>query len=361
MMGMKVHRPRPGKPRRRLLAAAGVAAAASLGIAACGGGATTTGTVAPSGSNANASLTPVTVQLALVPPKMIFMGFYVAQAEGFFARNGLRVTLQGEPTGNQAVRGLAAGAGVFAAGGTDAVAAADASGGGLVAIWSYGNDDLSVIASDSVKSLSGLKGHSIGITDKSGPAYSLPVLALNSVGLSANAASYVVLGGRPALVTALASGRIQAAAFHTDDGLTLIKKDPQVHVLAQMGKVAPKWWYGAVAVKKAYAQSHPKVVTGFLTAMIQAQRWMYTHPSQTIALAIKDTQEDPSVVTQSYKIMAAAHDWVTTAGLDPAAVNFTLGQYRHDGVIPASSTINASSTIDQQYINQVLAKLGSSS
>ena len=355
MHAMRARRARSG---RGGLAAVGALAAVCLGLTACGGGSASTGTVGPSGNSGGKSLTPVTVQLALVPPKMIFMGFYVAQAEGFFTRNGLSVTLQGEPTGNQAVRGLAAGAGVFAAGGTDAVAAADANGGGLVAIWSYGADDLSVIASDSVKSLAGLKGQNIGITDKSGPAYSLPVLALNSVGLSADAAHYVVLGGRPALVTALASGRIQAAAFHTDDGLTLIQKDPKVHVLAQMSKAAPNWWYGAVAVKKAYAQAHPAVVTGFLTAMIQAQRWMYAHPAQTITLAEKYTLEAPSVVTSSYKIMTAAHDWVTGAGLDPAAVNFTLNAYRHDGVIPSSSTINASSTIDQSYINQVLAKLG---
>jgi NitT/TauT family transport system substrate-binding protein len=290
---------------------------------------------------------------------MIFMGFYVAQAEGFFARNGLQVTLQGQPTGNQAVRGLAAGAGTFAAGGTDANVAADAAGEDLVAIWSYGADDLSVIAADSVSSLAGLKGKVIGITDKAGPAYSLPVLALNSVGLQADAAQYVILGGRPALVTALASGRIQASAFHVDDGLALVQKDPHVRVLAQMNKVAPQWWYGAVSVKKSYAQSHPKVVTDFLTAMIEAQKWMYSHPAQTIALAVKDTQEDPSVVTKAYNQMAKDHDWSTDAGFTMSQVSYTINQYKHDGVIPSSSSLSAASIVDLSYINTVLSKLGS--
>jgi len=289
------------------------------------------------------------------------MGFYVAQAENFFKENGLNVTLQAEPTGAQAVRGLAAGAGVFAAGGTDGVVSADASGANMTAVWGYGKDDLSIIAADNVKSIAGLKGMNVGVSDKAGPAYSLTTLTLQSAGLSANAANWVILSGRPAMVTALAANRIQASVFHVDDGLTLIKKDPHVHVLAQMNTAAPQWWYGAVSVYKAYAQSHPKVVEAFLTAMVEAQRWMYTHPSQTIALAVKDTQEDPSVVAQSYQVMAKANDWETGSGINPADVNFTLNAYRHDGVIPPSSTLTASQVTDTTYINAVLAKLGSGS
>lgn len=314
-------------------------------------------------SQASASpttLTPVTIQLALVPPKMVFMGFYVAKAEGFFTRNGLNVTLQAQPTGNQAVRGLAAGAGVFAAGGTDALAAADAQGGNLACIWDYATDDLSIIGSSNVKTLKDLKGKTIGITDKSGPAYTLPVLALASAGLPASAAKYVVLGGRPALVTALASGKIQAAAFHTDDGLTLIKKDPSVHVLAQMSSVVPKWWYGAVAVKRDYAKAHPQVVEHLLTALVEAQRWMYTNSKQTIALSVKYTQEDPSVVAKAYSVLVKNHNWVTGSGIDPAAVNFTLTQFKKDGVIPSSSSLKASDIIDNSYIQAALKNVSSS-
>lgn len=346
--------------RRRAGAVVTAAAALCLGVSACGtGSGASNGTAVQAGSSS--SLTPVTVQLALVPPKMIFMGFYVAQAEGFFKKNGLNVTLQAQPTGAQAVRALESGAGVFAAGGTDGVASADANGANLTGIWSYGKDDLSVIAADSVKSIAGLKGVNVGVSDKAGPAYSLTALTLASAGLSTSSVNWVILSGRPALVTALASGRIQASVFHVDDGLTLIRKDPHVHVLAQMNTAAPQWWYGAVSVSKTYAQAHPKVVTEFLTAMVQAQRWMYTHASQTIALSVKDTQENPSVVAQAYHIMVKAHDWETGSGIHAADVNYTLNAYRHDGVIPPSSKLTASQVTDTTYINSVLAKLGSGS
>ena len=349
---------------RHSLGMVGILGAVCLSLAACGANspaaqsaASTTGTAPSAGSSG--AVTPITVQLALVPPKMIFLGFYVAQDQGFFARNGLNVNLVAESTGAQAVRGVVAGRGFFAAGGTDGLASADAAGGNLEGIWDYGTDDLSIIAAHSVKTIKDLSGTTIGVTDKVGPAYTLPVLALASVGLKADAARYAILGGRPALVTALASAKIQAAAFHVDDGLTVAKKDPNVHVIAEMSQVVPQWWYGAVSVDRAYAQAHPDVVKAFLTAMIQAQRWMYANPTGTIAIGVKYTREAPDIVAATYKTLSQNHNWtIDGAGLTPEDVNYTLGQYRSDGVVPPSSNISYNSIINTDYLDAVLKNLG---
>jgi NitT/TauT family transport system substrate-binding protein len=332
---------------------------AALGtISSSGAGAAASGAKL-AGAASTSKLTPIVVQLALMPPKMVFLGFYAAQDEGFYARNGLKVKLVAESTGVQAIRGMVAGEGFFAAGGTDGLAGADAGGAHLKGIWDYATDDLSIIASKNITSLKGLVGKTIGITDKVGPAYTLPVLALSTVGLKANAANYVILGGRPALVTALASNRIQAAAFHVDDGLTVVKKDPQVHIIAQMSQLVPKWWYGAVTVDQSYAQSHATVVKEFLTALIETQRWMYANPAKTIALGIKYTGFAPDVVAKSYKILSANHNWsINKAGLNPTDVNYTLGFFKTSGVVPPKSTISYKSIIDTSYLDAVLAKIG---
>lgn len=304
-------------------------------------------------------LTPIVVQLALVPPKMVFLGFYAAQDKGFYARNGLKVKLVAESTGVQAVRGMVSGHGFFAAGGTDGLATAAAAGANFKGIWNYASDDLSIIASKDVASLKDLAGKTIGITDKVGPAYTLPVLALNSVGLPASAANYAILGGRPALVTALASGQIQAAAFHVDDGLTVVKTDPSLHVLAAMSKLVPKWWYGTVLVDNAYGKAHRKVVQAFITSLIQAQRWMLANRSATIALGVKYTGFDPDVVAKSYDTLKANRNWIIDkAGMNPTNVNYTLKFFRSSGVIPKSSKISYKSIIDTSYLNAVMKKLG---
>ena len=310
-------------------------------------------------ASSNKKLTSIVVQLALVPPKMVFLGFYAAQDKGFYARNGLSVKLVAESTGVQAVRGMVSGHGFFSAGGTDGLATAAAAGAKFKGIWNYASDDLSIIASKDVATLKDLAGKTIGITDKVGPAYTLPVLALNSVGLPASASKYAILGGRPALVSALASGQIQAAAFHVDDGLTVVKKDPSVHVLAAMSKLVPKWWYGTVLVDDTYGKAHPAVVKAFVTSLIEAQRWMLANRSATIALGIKYTGFDPDVVAKSYDILKANHNWIIDkAGMNPTNVNYTLGFFRSSGVIPKSSKISYASIIDTSYLDAVMKKLG---
>lgn len=344
------------RSRRSPLAPLAILLAACLALAACSSKSspttTTTGT-------STSKPTDITIQLALMPPKMIFLGFYVAKDEGFFTRNGLNATLVPEPTGAQAVRAVAAGQGYFTAGGTDGVASADAAGANLKGLWNYGADDMSIIADSKVQTISDLVGKTVGVTDKVGPAYTLPVLALESAGLKASVASYAILGGRPALVGALASGRINAAAFHVDDGLTVVKKEPSLHVVAQMSKLVPQWWYGTTAVSASYANSHPQVVEAFLTAMIQAQRWMYANSAATIAIGVKYTKEDPAIVAQTYNVLASNHLWNTdNAGLNPTDVNYTIAAFKRFGVVPAASTISYDSIIDTHYIDNVLTKLG---
>ncbi len=310
-------------------------------------------TGATSHASAHASqLTKVTLTTALNPPKMIFMGFWVAQQEGFFRKNGLDVTIMPEQGGVQAARAVAAGDAYFEAGGTDAIAAAFAQAGNLEAIWSYGGDDLSLIADKSITSVAGLNGKTIGAGDSTGPAYELSEIALRKAGVPTKNVNVAVLAGRPALVGAMAAGQIQAAAFHIDDGLALQAQDPNVHVLASFAKVAPQYWYGAVGIPVKYGKTHSKTVVAFLTSMIEAQRWMYTHRAQVITLGVKFTGETRPIVTQSYDFLTANKLWSTGVGMTDAQVAYTLVQFQKNGIIP--TVPKASAIFNQTFINQAL-------
>ncbi|MBW4029246.1 MAG: ABC transporter substrate-binding protein [Acidobacteria bacterium] len=301
-------------------------------------------------------LTKVTVTLALDPPKMIFMGFWVAQQEGFFARNGLDVTLMPEQGGVQAARAVAAGDAYFEAGGTDAIAAAYAQAHNLEAIWSYGGDDLSLVADKSIASVAALKGKTMGAGDATGPAFELSEIALRNAHVNTKDVKIAVLNGRPALVGAMAAGAIQASVFHVDDGYTLLSKDHNVHIIASMAKVAPQYWYGAVGIPVSYGQKHRSTVVAFLTSMIEAQRWMYTHRTQTIDLSVKYTGETPAVVAKSYDYLTANKLWTTGVGMTDSQVSYTLNQYKDNGIIP--TVPKATDIFNQTFVKAALAKVG---
>lgn len=300
-------------------------------------------------------LQKITLTLALDPPKMIFMGFEVAQQEGFFQRNGLDVNILAEQGGVQAARAVAAGDAYFEAGGTDAVAASVAQNGGLISIWSYGQDDLSLLSDSNIKTVAQLKGKTIGAGDSTGPAFELGAIALRKAGIGLKQVSFAILNGRPALVGAMVAGKIQAAAFHVDDGYALLEQDKNVHILEPLYKAAPLFWYGAVGIPVSYGKTHRQVVVDFLKAMIEAQRWMYTHRTQTIALSVKDTGETPTVVAHAYDFLKANKLWTTGVGMTAAQIKWTLQQYKENGIIKRIPTV--AQIFDPSYVQQALAEL----
>jgi hypothetical protein len=100
---------------------AGAALAGALALSACGSSASSA-----SSSDPNAWAT-VNVGIALSPPKAIFFGPYVAQQEGFFAREHLHVHFISMPNGLQTELGTTAGSIDFGfSSGTDSIEAAAA-------------------------------------------------------------------------------------------------------------------------------------------------------------------------------------------------------------------------------------------
>lgn len=301
-------------------------------------------------------LTNLNVTLALVPPKMLFMGFYAAESEGFFRQEGLNVHLLPEMGGVQAQRVAAAGQAVIVAGGTDGFAALAAEHEPVEAIWNFSKSDFSLIADNSIRTIADLRGKTIGIGDATGPAYELTAIALRSAGVPLSSVHFAVLQGRPALAGALAAGKIQASVFHVDDGYTVLQESHAVHVLLPLYKTAPKYWLSGVSVSKIYARKHGEVLVHFLTALIRADRWMYTHKAATIKLAVAATQETRPVVTTSYNFFVSHQMWSTGLDLTPAEIAYTFREFKANGIIKRIPSI--SSMFDPHYAEQALAEIG---
>src|SRR5579875_311166 len=103
----------------------GLLLVATVVAAACGSPAST--------SSGSRPTTTVSVGLALQPPKLIFIGFYVARDEGFFAKHHLNVQLAGFQDGVKSLKGVAGGSVDMGATSSDDVIAAVSRGGGFKA------------------------------------------------------------------------------------------------------------------------------------------------------------------------------------------------------------------------------------
>jgi NitT/TauT family transport system substrate-binding protein len=302
-------------------------------------------------------LTTVRVGLALIPPKMTFIGFYVARDKGFFTKNGLDVKLMGEGDGVKSLRGTAAGAFDMAGTSADDVIAAAAQGGGITSVWGYAMPlDTAIVADQSVKTVADLKGKKIAITDPGGFSDIQVRAVLAMAHIPAKETSIISLPDRSAFVPSILAGRINAAPFHADDGFAAQEQDSKLHVVAAVYKALPNWWYGSVAVTNKYKAGHADTIAKFITAMIQADRWIYSHRAQTIAIGVKETQESKSAVTKAYDFLKKAHEWTVNDGLEKSRVMNTM-QYEHKlkqiPRVPAYGDV-----VDLSIVNPVLAKLG---
>jgi ABC-type nitrate/sulfonate/bicarbonate transport system substrate-binding protein len=340
------------RPRWTALAAAG--AAAALALSACGSPA---GSSTSSDPNAWAS---VNVGIALSPPKAIFFGPYVAQQEGFFAKEHLHVHFISMPNGLQTELGTTAGSIDFGfSSGTDSIEAA-AQHAPIHAIWSYGTKlDTQCIGAPGISSAKGLIGKPVGSTGTDGFSITLLQACLEPAGVHLSQVKPINMV-RSEFVPAMVAKKIDAAVFHADDAYVITHQLKGATALSSEYKVFPSWWYGGVSMLDKYGQAHKAVVIRFLTAMMLADRWMNSpaHTGALIALGTKVSGEDQPAVAYAVKFLQSAQTWPDGAGLSPAAVNYTasvLAKYKDIPSQPSYSQI-----VDPQYANAAAAKLGAS-
>lgn len=338
-----------GKWRFAVVVAAIAAMATSVGAAS----AKTDG----AGSTRAQKLIHLDVGLALIPPKMTFVGFYVAKDMGFFAKQGLDVNLEGFDGGVKSLRGVASGTVDFGATSADDVIAAATQGGGVHAVWSYEMPlDTTMVVDSSINSLSDLKGKKIGITDPGGFADVQARAVLAIAHLKPSDVQIISLPNRAALLPALVSGRINAAPFHADDGYAAQAQDSSLKPLYEVYHALPLWWYGSLAATDDYVKSNGATIKKFITAMDLADRWIYSHKAQTIAIGVKYTQESESTVSHAYDFLAKAHGWTVNTGLQHARVVSTMEHEFQFKEIPSLPSFDQVANL--ALANQVIAKIG---
>jgi ABC-type nitrate/sulfonate/bicarbonate transport system substrate-binding protein len=332
----------------------------ALALSACSSSSSSSsGAATSSGTAASANWDTVSVGIALSPPKVIFLGAYVAQQEGFFAQQHLHVNFISMPNGLQTELGTTAGSINFGfSSGTDPIEAA-AQRAPIHAIWSYGTKlDTQCIGAPGIGSAKDLVGKPVASTGTDGFSITLLQACLEPAGVHLSQVTPVQMT-RSEFVGAMTAGRISGAVFHADDAYVITHSLKGTKVLESEYQAIPQWWYGGVSMLDSYGKAHPDVVVRFLTAMMLADRWM-NNPANNAALdaiGVKETQEDPAAVAYAVNFMRNSGTWPNGTGLSPTQVNYTAGillKYKDISTQPSYTRI-----VDDSYASQALAKLGS--
>ena len=334
-----------------------LALGAMLTFAACGGSGSTSSSPSPGAGRPQ----PVSIKVALPGLKVAFSqsDIAVAQAQGYFSQEALTVSTEGLSSGVQTVQSVLAGDSDVG-GSSIEPALSGAARGGLQIIGSYA-DRLPVVmeAQPGITRPSQLKGKSLGIQPNGVGAFReiMTRMTYESAGYSQSDITYVGVSDT-GYVSALLTNKIDTAILQQEQSVDAEAKDPALHVLVDLYKEMPRYFYGTYFVKSEWLQTHRDVTTRFLTAIVKAHRFIYSNRTKTIADIAQATGFPATEVSKAYDRLIV-HDGVfpVNQGLQADRIQFTVGKMRHLGLLPARPP-NLGTVVNRGPINAAVQSLG---
>jgi len=193
---------------------------------------------------------------------------YLADAGGFYAKQGLKVTISDMGGGTRGAQALEAGAIQVMHVGLSGVVDTNTKGGDLRVIASLSNVMRFIFFSDPmVKTAADLKGGIIGVSSFGSESDIAATLALQKLGLTRADVTLKEVGGSPQRLAAIKSGAIKAAAMN-EPVATLAREQGLFPMVDLFAEQIP-WLFTGLSVSKRYLDGHRELLTRFIMATIE--------------------------------------------------------------------------------------------
>lgn len=230
---------------------------------------------------------------------------WVAERQGFFARNGLEVETVYLRSSNLQMAAMATGDVHFASSGGAPVLSAVSGGQDLKIVASPSNRlAYDVVVRPEVKEAKDLRGKRFGVTNIGGTTWMAAILALEHLGLDHQRDQIRInaLGNQTILAQAIEAGNIDATLL--DPFLSRRLKQKGIPVLIDLYRAKIPFVNTSLVVNSAYLRESPEVVESVLKSLLEAQAYIASPANksvvvQTLARQMKIT--DPSVLEEGYQ------------------------------------------------------------
>jgi NitT/TauT family transport system substrate-binding protein len=242
---------------------------------------------APSVSSAQ-PLTPF--KFGISAPVVTIFPVYMAEAAGFYEKEGLKVEVITMEGGSRGVQVLLSGEIQGMHVGLAPVIQANTAGADLRLVTSTSNTiPITIFTKPSIKSANELKGTTIGISTFGSETDIAISIVLNKLGLRRQDVTISQIGGSSQRLGALIAGRLDAAPL-LEPGITLAKEKGFNPILDLAAEKTP-WIFDGVVVTRSYLQQNRERLTRFIRAYIAGAR-----------LALADEKKAKEVIAQKFKL-----------------------------------------------------------
>ena len=240
------------------------------------------------------------VKIAVSSRGIAFIDLYIAEDRGFFREEGLDPELI-QVSANVATAALAAGE-VDGLGAVGLAARASQTGLPIKVLAVTGHRALFwLVSKPEFKSVTELKGTTLGITSRNGSQHLVASRLLASGGLDPNKdVSTVVIGGAPALLQALLAGSIQTTAL-SPPTIIVARDKFKVNILAEPPKDFLSTQGGFAVTDRALVEKRD-LLRRMLRARTKAYRYFHENEKGTAETLAKYTRLDLATTTETYRM-----------------------------------------------------------
>ncbi len=292
--------------------------------------------------------------------KQIYLPNELTQRLGYFAAQGLDVTLIDEASGQSSENEVLAGQVEAGSGSYNHTIELQAAGKNMEAVVllniAPGEAEIvSAKAASHIHSVSDLKGKNLGVTELGSGTQTLTTALLHNAGITPDQVHFVPVGAGDTFIAALQQGKIDAGMtteptisriLSSGVGKVLVDLRSPQSTQAALGGPYP---FICLFMNNSYVSSHQDVVQKLVNAYVKTLRWMHTHTAEQIA---DQMPADYYAGNKALYVTALQNQMAIFSpdGLMPAgAPQSVLSTEYQSNLVPKSKPIDLTTTFTNQF------------
>jgi len=299
----------------------------------------------------------VKLGVSVSPPNVVHTPVYVARALGIFTRHCIDAEIV-EFEGGSSAANLAAVVQGQALASINATAISQ----GLKAkqIWGMAPRlPQGYMVSEDVKSAADLKGKRLSATGGGvgGFNWVMGREVLKTAGLTVDDVQFVssaTAGRLPGLV----AGQINGVALHPEDVYLAQKEKPGVHVLVELSKLVPKYFFNAYGAAESMLTKDRAMIRDVATALIEANRAIYTQKEKVVPIMIEATKKPQEAVSFAYDYLVKNCVWAVNTGFSKERTEWSIQNGIENGDIQADKKPSYEQVVDVKLGDEALKAAG---
>jgi NitT/TauT family transport system substrate-binding protein len=334
-----------------------------VALVACGGTGAPSGTPNSTPASAKPAVSPaakpassgVTMTVAITSQGMDVSPLFVADKQGFLAKEGLQVERNIVSAGATIAAGIVSGSIDVAYANASPILSPSTAGNVVVLATPSIHYPYSLLVASAIKTPQDLQGKTVAVSGYNGQDDLALTALLQTKGISPSSVKRLAIGGgMPARLAALQAGQVDGSLFGPPYDLT-VQRQKFVILSRVYEDVSQPVAQNVVYTDRNYAQAHHQQVVGLLKALVEAIRFGKDNPEPTKQLINQWVKADDNELLQASYDAYFAHGFERDPSPRADAVQTNIdSEAAAKGEKP---TLQASLVVDASYMKEALAAL----